>query len=214
MDKRLMLASGSPRRKVLMQCMGLDFEVIPSSFEEHLDQDRSPSEVAIELGLGKALDVARQYPDAYVIGSDLIIVHNGVQFEKPKDAEDARRMLRLLSGSMHQAVCSLALVCIQDGVNEVLAVSCNIEMRQLPDKLIEAYIATGDPFDKAAGYSRQHPLLHEYVLVKGDVHLASGLPTAELRKLLEAHGMHVPLSEDETRRRYAASDLADQNVLV
>ncbi|MDB5166007.1 MAG: Septum formation protein Maf, partial [Candidatus Saccharibacteria bacterium] len=90
---RLILASQSPRRKELLAAMGLEFDIIPSTYDEKLDDARSPEEVAIELGLGKALQVAADYPDSFVIGSDTIVTVDGKQLEKPRDKADAYAML-------------------------------------------------------------------------------------------------------------------------
>ena len=97
-NPRIILASQSPRRKDYMQRMGLVFDTIPSDYDEHLDESRTPEEVAMELALGKAMAVAAQYPDAIVIGSDCIVAVNGRQMEKARDIEDAREMLTALSG--------------------------------------------------------------------------------------------------------------------
>ena len=90
----IILASQSPRRSDLMNRMGLEFSILPSQFDEQLDESRNAELVATELALGKAEDVAKDHPDAYVVGSDTIVAVNGRQMEKPVDIEDAREMRR------------------------------------------------------------------------------------------------------------------------
>src|SRR4051794_8545283 len=95
---RIILASQSPRRRELLAGMGVEFDVIPSKFDEKLDDGRPADEVAVELAYGKAEDVARDHPDCIVIGSDTIVTIDGKQLGKPLGAADAKRMIRNLSG--------------------------------------------------------------------------------------------------------------------
>lgn len=211
---RLILASISPRRKVLMECMGLMFDVIPSTFDEYLDEDRSPRDVCIELGYGKADDVARKHPDAYTIGGDLIVVVDDKQLAKPADAAEAKEMLRLISGRTHQAFGSVVLVSPAHGVRDADAAEVHIEVAEIPESVMDAYIATGDPYDKAGGYARRHPLIAPYFTVHGDTHVLTGLSTKQLRALLEKHGIEVPNDEVKTNELFEKSSFADLRVIV
>ena len=212
--QKLILASSSPRRKVLMQCMGLQFDVVPSGFTEWLDDSRSPEDMAIELGLGKAKEVAALYHDSFVIGGDLIIEINGTQLAKPESPAEAKTMLKLLSGATHYALGSLVLIHLQKQIEDIKIAKVKITFKNLPESVIDEYIATGDPYDKAGGYARQHPLIQSYIKVDGDAHALTGLSTIQLRELLTKHGIPVPNNEAKTRKLYTNSDPADQNIII
>lgn len=211
---KLILASGSPRRKVLMECMGLSFDVIPSKFDEYLDDGRSPRDVSIELGYGKADDVAKEHPDAYTIGGDLIVIVDGLQLAKPADKIEAKQMLQLISGRTHQAVGSVVIVSPANGVRDADAATIDIVVKTIPESVMDAYIATGDPFDKAGGYARRHPLLAPYFTVHGDTHALTGLSTIQLRTLLEKYGIEVPNDEKKTAELFEKTSFEDLRVLV
>ncbi len=214
MTPKLLLASISPRRKVLLESMGLVFDVIPSKFEEHLDNARSPQEVALELGFGKVDAVAKDNPEAYVVGGDAIVVIDGQQLEKPVDEADAKDMLHRLSGQTHQVVTSVIVVCINDDVREGVVSTVDVTFKQLSEELINNYVATGDPYDKAGGYAREHPLLKPYITTHGDLHAVNGLSTIELRKLLEKHGILVPNDQSKTEYLFENARPTDPNYLM
>jgi septum formation protein len=193
--------------------MGLDFDIVPSNFEEYLDDIRSPRDVAIELGLGKANDVAKDYPNSYVIGSDVIIVVDGKQLAKPESPAEARYMLKLLSGRSHQAITSVAVVNLSKNVEVTDAETVDVVFQHIPDEIIEAYIATGDPYDKAAGYARQHPLLKPFITLDGELHAHAGISTMKLRRILEKLGLPVPNDAAKTIELFEKSSLADQRIL-
>ena len=209
--QKLILASGSPRRRVLMQHMGLRFDVVPSTFEEYLDDYRSPAEICVELGVGKVREVANRYPDAYVVGGDLIIVVDRKQLAKPAEA---KQMLELISGRSHQAYGSLVLMNKSKDILETNYAVVQITFEPLPAKVIADYIATGDPYDKAGGYARRHPLLEPYVTIKGEANALTGLSTLQLRKMLTKYGFSIPVNEEDAAKILANSDLADMKILI
>lgn len=212
--KQLILASTSPRRRVLMTCMGLDFDVVPSSFDEYLDDDRTPEDVAVELGFGKANAVAEQYPDAYVVGGDLIIVVDGKQLAKPGDEHEARDMLHLLSGRSHQAIGSVVVACKNKQIKDADVAIVTITFDPLPEDVITAYIATGDPYDKAGGYAYMHPLIAQYIHIEGDMQALTGLSTSQLRGLLAKNGIKVPNDEAKVDELFKLASHDDLRVLV
>jgi septum formation protein len=191
---RLVLGSQSPRRKELMDKMGLagKYEVIPSKFDEHLDEARSPAEVAEELGYGKALWVAERNPGAWVIGSDTIVTVDGKQLAKPADVTEAREMLRLLAGRSNRVTTSVVLVCVADLENGERIIKHSIGheeavvyFKPYDDALIEAYLATGDWQDKAGSYGIQsgaHTLVDH---IEGNYDTVIGLPTHTLASYLK-----------------------------
>ncbi|MBC7581825.1 septum formation protein Maf [Aeromicrobium sp.] len=184
---RIILASQSPRRAELLSKLGVNFETIPSNFEEHLDESKTPQAVAKELAFGKALDVARKNPDAYVIGSDTVVALGIRQMEKPIDLNDAREMLTCLAGKDSIVTTGLAVVCIDKGIELLDEVTVHVFFKPNSDEiheLREAYLATGDWKDKAAGYGIQSgagPLIDR---IDGEYDAIVGLPTDLLRVML------------------------------
>ncbi|HKR81456.1 MAG TPA: Maf family protein [Candidatus Saccharimonadales bacterium] len=195
--KRIILASQSPRRKELLTAMDVPFDVVPSRFDEQLDDSRTPEDVAKELGLGKALAVAEQYPDAIVVGSDTIVSLGGKQLEKPVDAEEARATLHMLSGRMNVVTTSVAVVCKNQGVELVGAVSTKVFFKPADANAIDYYVDTGDPLDKAGSYGIQsgaHVLVDH---IEGDYDAVIGLPTkllAEYLTILDVQAKPVELT--------------------
>lgn len=175
--QEIILASQSPRRRVLLHNMGLDFSVVPSDFEEYFDNSRSPESIASELGLGKARTVAKNHPEAIVIGSDLIIVLDGKQIGKPETETEAKNLLKCFSGRTHQLICSVAVVC-QDMTYEKVDTEVGyVTFKPLTEEFIDQYVATGTVYDKAGGYALQHPMIQSVVeRVEGRRDAIIGLP--------------------------------------
>lgn len=182
--KRIILASQSPRRKDLLSKMGVKFEVIPSSFDERLDDSREPTDVAIELGLGKAEEIAAQYPDAIVIGSDTIVCLDGKQLAKPEDIDEAKSMLTMLAGKDNQVITSAVVVCRSKDIRLTAADVSTVRFKPYNEQLIDQYVATGDPLDKAGAYGIQSGAATLILGIDGDYDTIVGLPTRLLQKLL------------------------------
>jgi septum formation protein len=155
MQRRLILASGSPRRAQLLQQVGLVHEVIPSSVEEEIDGRLSAEENAKTLALAKANDVGRIIDDGIVIGADTIVVLDDEFLGKPRDQEDAKRMLRKLSGRVHSVVTGFALVDKPRGRSVCDVERTLVTFRSLPEEEISLYVASGSPMDKAGAYGIQ-----------------------------------------------------------
>ncbi len=183
----IILASQSPRRRDLLVSMGLQFEVVPSNFEEQLDSTRDPIEVAKELGLGKAQEVAERFPEALVIASDTIVTLDGEQFGKPADEAEARAILTKLAGRAHLVTSSLTLVCKAQNIAIVDADNTKVVFKPFDAAAVDAYIATGDWKDKAAyGFSVAAPLIDH---IEGAYDTILGLPTALLARHLRELGV-------------------------
>lgn len=180
----IILASQSPRRKQLLELMGLDFTCITSNFEEYFDDTRSPEDVVKELGLGKARAVAKDHPNAIVIGSDLMVVLDGKQLGKPESESEAIQMLQNFSNRTHQIITSVAVVCKAKEYEKVLTETSYVTFDKMPDEIIRKYVATGDSYDKGGGYSIKHPLLKKYASYVGRRDTIIGLPTNLVSKLL------------------------------
>lgn len=191
--KKIILASQSPRRKELLAKMGVEFEVIPSNFDELLDDSRMPQEVAKELALGKAREVAKKYPDAIVIGSDTIVEIDGHQLEKPIDEADAKNMLRELSGRSSNVISSMAVLCEGKNVEIVDSDTARVYFKPFDEVAVDAYIATGDTVDKAGAYGIQSGAAPLISHVSGNYDTIVGLPTTLLARALNSLGVTTGL---------------------
>jgi septum formation protein len=187
--RKIILASQSPRRKELLAGMGLEFEAIPSNFDEKLDDSRSPEVVAIELAVGKASQIAEQYPDCIVIGSDTIVTINGNQLEKPHDKAEAYQMLERLSGTHNEVTTSLAVICAADDVLLTAADTARVYFKPYNKEAVTTYVESGDTADKAGAYGIQSgaaPLIDH---IEGYYDTVIGLPTRQLADLLAQVGI-------------------------
>jgi len=171
--------------------MGLTFEAIPSDFYEELDDTRTPEEVAMELGLGKAMAVARQYPDALVIGSDTIVTINGRQLAKAEAVEEARAMLHDVTLHPNKVTSSLAVVCLADNFQSVQAENSWVHFKPYDEQLVNAYLATGDYKDKAGSYGIQSGAAPLVDHIQGNADTIVGLPTHLLAPILQQMGYRV-----------------------
>lgn len=151
------LASGSPRRKELLQGTGLTFRVLPSDVSEEVSASLSPAEVVQQLAARKAMDVASKEKEACIIGADTIVVRDGEIIGKPRDQEDAARILSSLQGREHQVYSGIALSYLRYGERHLLTDyrMTKVHMRPLSEQEIGWYIKTGEPMDKAGAYGIQ-----------------------------------------------------------
>jgi septum formation protein len=151
------LASQSPRRQKLLRQLGFEFEVIPADIDEDDFSDGiDPVQHVKELSLKKAECIAKKIgKPAIVLGSDTIVVLNGIILNKPKDKQDAIRMLNILSGNTHIVYSGIALVDTETMKNKVAIQKTEVTFRTLSQDEIEAYVETGSPLDKAGAYGIQ-----------------------------------------------------------
>ncbi len=180
---KLILASGSPRRRELLSLYTTDFEVCASDFDERAVQAESPAALAEALARGKCMAVSGQNPGCLVVGSDTVVELDGEVFGKPKDADDARRMLRALSGRTHQVHTG---VCVSDGTTaESFVDACKVTFFSIPEEEMERCIASGEPFDKAGAYAIQGQAALWLDRLEGDYYTIMGLPVSRTARLLE-----------------------------
>lgn len=187
-NKQIVLASQSPRRKELLEGIGMDFIVHPSKFEEK-DTHLTSEELASHNSLGKAQDVARHYKNALIIGVDTVVSFQEHQINKPKDTEDAKRILRLLSNTTHQVISAVTIFDATTKKNATAIVTTHVTMDRLEEADIEAYVASGEGIDKAAGYAIQGLGALFIKKIEGDYFNVVGLPIYTLRKLLQKFGI-------------------------
>lgn len=188
----LILASASPRRAELLRRLGLDFLVVPSRCRETvLASASSPAEAVLCAARAKAEEVSRRYPEALVIAADTIVACSGRLLGKPRDAEEAREMLRLLSGRWHEVWTGVVVCHRASGRSAEEAVLTRVCFRDLTEAEIEGYIATGEPFDKAGSYAIQGygGLLVERI--EGCYTNVVGLPLTRLALMLRGFGVEL-----------------------
>ncbi len=190
---KIILASGSPRRRELLQQIGLEFAVVPSTAAEDILPGESPEELVQRLSLAKAQEVAARenVQGRWFIGSDTIVLSEGTVLGKPTDEEHARTMLKQLSGRKHQVLSGIALIDQLTGRKHVEAVTTQVSFRKLDDAEICRYIATGEPADKAGAYAIQGLGVCFVAHIEGSYSNVVGLPLCRLTLALKDFG--VPL---------------------
>lgn len=179
----LILASSSPRRKELLELLGIPFQVRVSDVEETYQDGLQPEEIVMELARIKSIAVAETNKKSIVIGADTIVVSDGKVLGKPADKEEAISTLRQLSGKVHQVYTGVAL--IKAGNTHLFYEKTDVEFWPLEEKQIEQYVLTGEPFDKAGSYGIQG---YGSLLVKrieGDYFTVVGLPVSRLNRELK-----------------------------
>ena len=200
MKPRLILASASPRRRELLGSIGPAFEVVPSNVDEEPffaeEGQWHPSEIVTQLAGEKAREVAsRAAGDALVLGADTIVVLDGHILNKPVDVEDAVRMLMLLQGRTHTVYTGIALMRVQDGaVHGEPATdfaATGVTFTVFDERVARAYVATGEPMDKAGAYGIQQKGAVLIERIDGDYFNVVGLPLNKLAGLLARFGVSV-----------------------
>ncbi len=189
-NPKIILASASPRRRELLGIFGHPFTCIPAVGQEDKAGYASCEALTEALAIQKAREVAAAAgEDAVVIGSDTLVECDGVELGKPKDEEDAFRMLSALSGRSHR-VCT-GLCCIR-GEREISAVEITeVCFRELSEREIRAYIATGEPMDKAGAYGIQGRASLFVEAIRGDYFTVMGLPLCRLGIMLKELGVEL-----------------------
>lgn len=180
----IILASGSPRRKELLNQLGIEFEVIPADVDETLEEGLSPEEAVKQLSLKKAAAVAKMHPGKIVLGADTVVAYDGEILGKPEDENDALDMLLLLSGRTHHVYTGVALI-YPDGKVKSFSESTEVVMYENDRQLIKEYIATGEPMDKAGAYGIQGMGAILVKEIRGDYNNVVGLPVARITRILK-----------------------------
>ena len=185
----IILASASPRRAELLQQIGLDFSVRPADIDETPAPDETPEQYVERLAREKALAVTGSSAECLVLGSDTSVVLDGKILGKPTDPSDARATLARLSGATHQVMTAVALA--TDGQCESVLVITEVCFRQLSTAEIEAYVASGEPMDKAGSYGIQGLGGIFVSELRGSYSAVVGLPLQETAALLAGAGYPV-----------------------
>ena len=189
--KEIVLASASPRRCELLKQLGIDFRIIEPDIVEDFDSGLSAGENVQRLSLYKALSVAKKIEgNALVIGADTLVFKDGL-IGKPADEKQAFEMLKLLQGSWHEVFTGVTVVDSSDLKSLGGYERTRVKMRELPERVIKSYIATGEPLDKAGAYGIQGigSLLVERI--DGCYFNVVGLPIVLLSRILEQFGFNL-----------------------
>ena len=185
----LVLASGSPRRRQLLEKAGVAFEILPADIPEEQRPQESPSDFARRLAVEKARAVADRLPessDRLVLGADTIVVIDGEVLGKPSDAAHADRLLSQLLGRTHDVITAVAIVDRRSRRIWQLQVESSVSMRTASDAEREAYVATGEGLDKAGAYAVQGEGRRFIERIVGSESNVIGLPVEETLALLRA----------------------------
>lgn len=187
----IILASASPRRAELLASAGIAFAVVPSAVAEDLLPDEAPVSAALRLARAKARDVARRSGGRFFVGADTVVMLDGEVFGKPRDAGDASRMLRRLSGRVHEVMTGFEVFDKATGRAIGDVVTTRVEFKPLHPDEIQAYVETGCPLDKAGAYGIQGRAAHMVRRVEGSYTNVVGLPLAEVVEALRQLGAIV-----------------------
>ena len=185
-NRPLILASASPRRQELLGFYGIPFEVIPSGAEE--DASGSGEEQVRQLARRKCEDVAARYPNRMVLAADTLVCVDDAVLGKPADAEDALRMLKLLSGREHQVHTGVCLYCPDGRYMEQVATT-SVTFLPVGEELLRRYIATGEPMDKAGAYAIQGRAGALIASITGSPTNVIGLPLEVLTEIFQQLGL-------------------------
>jgi septum formation protein len=187
-SRPMVLASASPRRRGFLHQLGYPFEVVTPATEEKVRPGEDATDYVLRNALEKAADVAgRVAAGSVVVAADTVVVLRGRIMEKPRSVDDAHGMLRALSGQVHQVITGF---CVRgpsrDGAEAIrsLAVSTDVEFKELSDQEIAAYVHSGEPMDKAGAYAIQGRAAYMIRQIRGSYTNVVGLPLTELVEVL------------------------------
>jgi len=194
---RLILASTSPRRREILALLGLPFEVIPPSFNEHAVSNRIVEDEVLDLALGKAESVARDNPKSIVIGSDTMILIDAIKIGKPNGIVNAKQILRTLSGKTHRILTSVAILDSLGGPGLRVIKEVSVLMRDYSEKEIEEYLSCNESLDKAGAYSIQGKGRAMIESIQGDYLAAVGLPIKPIADYFRVQEISFPLNVEK-----------------
>ena len=188
---KIVLASGSPRRKEILENMNLKFDIIKSEIEETIVENESPEELVKRLSYEKAHDIASKNLDSIVIGADTIVVLNNNVLGKPKDEDEAFNMLKQMSGKEHDVITGISILCLglKKEINDYCA--SKVKFKNLSDEEIYSYIRTGECLDKAGAYGIQGKGAFFVEKIEGDFFSVMGFPLGKFVRFLNKTGFNL-----------------------
>jgi septum formation protein len=189
----LILASASPRRKEFLSGLGLEFAVITSPVDETPTPGELPEKFAVRMAQAKAQAVSLRHPRSWIIGADTVVtLDSRTILGKPAGRDDALAILRQLRGTTHQVMTGLCLCCLEKKMNTSLVESTAVTFVDASDDILRAYIATGEPLDKAGAYGIQGTGSFLVTKIVGSCSNVIGLPVSRLVSLLTQHKVISP----------------------
>ncbi|MBS1126520.1 MAG: Septum formation protein Maf [Nitrospirae bacterium] len=190
-ERKIILASASPRRKEILGKTGLKFSVDAGDYKEDMDLALKPRQLARFLSSEKARAVAVKYASALVIAADTFIVFQGSLLGKPHTREEARRMLTLLNGRQHSVLTGFTVIDTRTGKKLSRSVETKVFFKKMTGQEIESYVKTGEPLDKAGAYAIQGLGAVLVKKIEGDYFNVMGLPLSSLIGVLRKFGVSV-----------------------
>ena len=184
-EKKIILASQSPRRRAFLEELGLSFRTIASSLDETREEGESPQTFVERMACEKAKDVCKRYPDAWILSADTIVYIEDKVFGKPESYEAAIEMLMTLSGREHNVMTGYCLACYGLKINIVERVRTRVRFVEFSKEIARAYVQTGEPLDKAGSYGIQGKGGALVEGINGSYSNVVGLPLAETLALLQ-----------------------------
>ena len=186
-NRPLILASGSPRRRELLAKMGYTFEICAPDVDEHVTGHAR--DIVYTLAQRKAHAAAEHVARGIIVASDTLVSLDGVPLGKPADAAEAHRMLAALSGREHEVFTGVCVLDAKTGESETRSVRTGVTFREISPEEIDAYIATGEPMDKAGAYAIQGGAGAFVSALDGELENVSGFPVVEVREMLSHFGL-------------------------
>src|SRR4030043_132770 len=189
--KKIILASGSPRRKELLEKIGLKFEVESSNYEEDIYPGLQPHDVAQKISLKKAGIVASKHKNVVIIAADTFIVFDGQILGKPSTANESRKMLQKLNGKSHSVITGFSVIDTAKNKTLSRSVETIVFLKKLTPSEIDTYVKSKEPLDKAGGYAIQGLGAVIVDRIEGDYLNVAGLPLSALTEALKEFGIHI-----------------------
>ena len=177
--KQIILASKSPRRIEILKMIDLDFDVAPSRLDEKRKINLTGKQFSEYWSKEKAKLISNQYPDRLVIGADTVVIINNQILGKPKDKNDSKKMLKILSGNIHEVVTGVTLICKNKQITKTFSESTKVHVRKIPNSQIDFYINNYNTFDKAGSYGIQERFSIWIKKIEGCYYNVMGLPISK-----------------------------------
>ena len=189
--RTVILASESPRRKDLLASLDIPFKTVPSNIDEESIEEKDPHKLVLTLARLKAEKIAPDYPEAVIVAGDTVVYFEGNIMGKPKDIDDARRMLTMLRGTVNMIVTGCVVMDSKTKKHAEISSESKVFMKHYSDDLLERYIASGHPLDKAGAYGYLGVGVAMVDHVVGSYFDGIGLPLGFVIEQLESFGVEV-----------------------
>ena len=181
---KIILASQSPRRAEILRMIGVSFKVEPSNIHEEINQKIKQNEIPINLSKAKAEKISHKYPDKIIIGADTVVVFNKKIFGKPKDKNESKKMLKVLSGNCHEVITGVTIMNEKLGIVKTFSETTKVFVQKIPTKQIEFYVNNYNTLDKAGSYGIQEWFSVWIKKINGCYYNVMGLPVSKLYRYL------------------------------